>query len=217
MPEGALRQPVFFFFYSLRIRYNTGMTIADPQIHRFTRAEYYQMAAMGLFNDKRVELIAGEILDMPPQTNPHALTIMILNNFLTKHMVEGFLVRCQLPLAVADDHAPEPDFAVIKGKIEEIKDHPSTALLVIEISYESLKRDRKKSVVYAQAGVQEYWIINVEGREIIQHTVPRPASSVNGDSQAKYATIRAYAASENIACTVLPLPPRQVEQLLPPF
>jgi Uma2 family endonuclease len=193
------------------------MTMVDSQVHRFTRAEYDQMASLGLFADKRVELIAGEILDMPPQTNPHVLTITILNRFFTRHLGDEFMVRCQSPLAIADDYAPEPDFAVLHARVEDMKEHPSTALFVVEVACDSLRRDRKKAALYAQAGVQEYWIINVEGREIIQHTGPRPASGTNGDFQAKYATIRTYAATETIACTVLPLPPRQVDQFLPPF
>ncbi len=190
------------------------MTVAEAKTYRFTRAEYYQMAAMGFFTDKRVELIGGEVLEMPPQTNPHALTIMILNNYLIRHLGDEYLVRCQLPLTVTDYHEPEPDFAILRGRLEELKDHPKTALMVIEVAYETLRRDRKKAAIYAQAGVEEYWIIDLKAREITQHTDPRPAST---ETAAKYATVRAFTVNQTISSTVLPLPPRLVETLLPPY
>jgi len=192
------------------------MTVAETVDHRFTRTEYEQMAAMGFFTEKRVELIGGRILDMPPQTNLHALGIMVLNRFLTKHLGEEFLVRCQLPLSIADDQAPEPDFAVLRGKVEEIKEHPGTALLVIEVSFDSLKRDRDKAAVYAQAGVAEYWIVNLNARELIQHTLPRQAVS-GTDQPAKYASVRTFSTEDIVTCNALPLPPRKVADLLPPF
>jgi Uma2 family endonuclease len=192
------------------------MTIADTDIHRFTRAEYEQMAAMGLFVGKRVELIAGEVLDMPPQTNVHALGIMVMNRFLTRHLGDEFLIRCQLPLSAAEDHAPEPDFAVLRGNLSEIREHPQSALFVAEISFDSLKRDRDKAEIYAQARVAEYWIINLNARELIQHTLPREQVMAKG-TLAGYASVRTFRGQDVVSCTALPLPVKTVEELLPPF
>lgn len=137
--------------------------------------------------------------------------------FLTKHLGDEYLVRCQLPLSAADDQQPEPDFAVLRGKVEELKDHPATALLVIEVSFDSLKRDKDKAAVYAQAGVAEYWIVNLNARQLLQHTLPKPTPSVGIQPAALYASIRTFSMQETVTCTVLPLPVRKVEELLPPF
>jgi hypothetical protein len=57
------------------------MTIADPKTHHFTLAEFEQMSDAGLFQDQRVELIAGDILDMAPQNEPHVYTVSVVNRF----------------------------------------------------------------------------------------------------------------------------------------
>jgi Uma2 family endonuclease len=74
-----------------------------------------------------------------------------------------FLIRSQLPLALALRSEPEPDIAVVPGTPRVYKDaHPSGALLVVEISDESLGYDRlRKGSLYSRAGVQEYWIVNL--------------------------------------------------------
>src|SRR5277367_2112841 len=63
-------------------RYDSYMTLIAsqpspaPQPHKFTREEYYQMGEMGIFRNQRVELIEGEIIDMAPQKDIHAVAIM---------------------------------------------------------------------------------------------------------------------------------------------
>ena len=49
---------------------------------------------------------------------------------------------------------------------------PDTALLVIEVSYSSRVRDAEKAAGYAAAGVQEYWIVDVDRDELIVHRSP---------------------------------------------
>ena len=80
---------------------------------------------------------------MSPQNNPHALTCAIVNGWLVRSLGESFTVRCQLPLVASEDTEPEPDFAVLPGAAEAQRDHPTTALLVIEIAASSLRHDRR--------------------------------------------------------------------------
>lgn len=44
--------------------------ITAPQVHKFTSQEYHQLADIGLFDDKRVELIDGEVLDRYEEPDP---------------------------------------------------------------------------------------------------------------------------------------------------
>ena len=70
-------------------------------------------------------------------------------------------VRVQLPLAVSDDSEPEPDIAVVAPG-SPFGGHPTTAFLVTEIGASSLSKDRSiKAELYAEAGVIEYWIVDV--------------------------------------------------------
>jgi Uma2 family endonuclease len=66
---------------------------------------------------------------------------------------------------MSDDSEPEPDIAVVAlGNYDS--DHPRTALLVIEVSDSSLRKDQRKAAIYASAGVAEYWIVNLSDRTI---------------------------------------------------
>jgi hypothetical protein len=44
-------------------------TSNKPRPHRWTREQFYQMLDLGWCQDQRVELIDGEVLDMPSQKN----------------------------------------------------------------------------------------------------------------------------------------------------
>jgi Uma2 family endonuclease len=191
------------------------MTIANEPVHRFTRDEYYQMVEAGIFQEKRVERLGGEILDMPPQTHPHAWTVTVFNQFLTRQAPEGYFVRCQAPLAIGEGNDPEPDLAVIAGEATALKNHPETAALVVEVAYDSLRRDRGKVAVYASAGIPEYWIVNVRGREIVQYLNPRRVVGAETEDY-EYATIRAFREGETITSATLAIPVREVSHLLPP-
>src|SRR5437660_7903493 len=108
--------------------------IAAPQDYRFTREQYYRMADLGFFRDRRVELIEGEIIQMPAQKNPHALAITVSDYALRAAFDGGFFLRIQLPFRVSDLSEPEPDLAVIVGDPRDYNDHPDRAALLVEIA-----------------------------------------------------------------------------------
>jgi hypothetical protein len=87
--------------------------------HRWTREEYERMAAEGLFApDARVELIDGIVYNMSPQKGPYASAVhrglrSLQSVFPDRH------IRVQAPLALSDDSEPEPDLAVVPGKLED--------------------------------------------------------------------------------------------------
>ena len=159
--------------------------IVEPQTKRWTRADYYELAEQGWFRGQRVQLIEGEIIQMPPQGHEHAKAIMLITRWLHQTCGE-FLIRCQMPLNAPGESDPEPDVAVLAESIDELKDHPRTALLVIEVSDSSLTLDRRKASLYAAAGVREYWIVNLEARCIELYRNP------HSDPKAEFAF--AYAA-----------------------
>jgi Uma2 family endonuclease len=82
-------------------------------------------------------------------------------------------VRPQMPLNVPGESDPEPDFAVTERPVTEYHDHPTTAVLVVEIADGSIFLDRRKTGLYASAGVPDYWIVNVVSRrlEVFRHAV----------------------------------------------
>jgi Uma2 family endonuclease len=169
---------------------NTAMTGAEAfssiepeQVRSFKRSEYDRMVELGLFEDERVELLRGVLVKMSPQLAAHASTVSKLNQLLMTQLQSRFGLRIQSPLAVSDDSEPEPDVAVVAlGDYDT--EHSRTALLVIEVSDTSLRKDRAKASVYASAGVGEYWIVNIGARTVEVH------SSVDGDRYAEVRTLR---------------------------
>jgi len=136
---------------------------AGPTRLRWTRKEYYEVAAAGLFDGRRVELIRGEIVEMSPQRSPHAGAIAMADELLRRVFKKGFVIRVQMPLEIGKDSDPEPDLAVVRGTArEQARAHPSTAELVIEVAESSLDYDRTtKGSLYAEARIPEYWIVNL--------------------------------------------------------
>lgn len=143
------------------------MATAAVDTRRWTREEYERLADEGYFQPgERVELIDGVIYEMTPQNSLHAAGIRAGERALQPVFSEDFDVRSQLPLALGFDSEPEPDVAVVPGTWEDYIDaHPTTAVLVFEAADSSLYHDRKrKASLYARAGIQEYWLLNLVKR-----------------------------------------------------
>jgi Uma2 family endonuclease len=133
--------------------------LASPR--RFSRAEYDHLVERGALAEQRVELIRGQIVPMSPPGPLQSSAIRRLNKLLTIALQNHADVQIQAPLAVADDSEPEPDIAVIEPG-DYRSEHPVSALLVIEVADSSLVKDRHdKALLYAEAGIPEYWIVNV--------------------------------------------------------
>ncbi len=145
--------------------------LAD-QMRPLRRLEYDRLVDLGLFEGEKVELLRGVIVRMSPQGVAHASTIQSLTQLLVLALAatKRAAVRVQLPLALADDSEPEPDIAVVEpGDYRE--QHPSRALIVIEVADSSLTLDRgEKAELYARAGIPEYWIVDVGRRLLEVHT-----------------------------------------------
>jgi Uma2 family endonuclease len=137
--------------------------INEPRIYLWTREDYYRMNDVGLFNGKKVELIEGQVIEMSAMYGPHATAITLANDTLREVFGKGWVVRIQLPIAISGISEPEPDVAIVAGKVRDFKEsHPTSAALVIEVADSSLEYDRDfKGSLYAKAGIADYWIINL--------------------------------------------------------
>lgn len=138
-------------------------TFVQPHIHQWSRREYARMAEVGFFTDKRVELIEGQIIVLSPMGSMHATAVALVAKALESIFSTDGVVRWQMPFVAGEYSEPEPDIAVVTGTIRDYRDqHPSHALLLVEVADTSLTYDREtKASLYARAGVAEYWIINL--------------------------------------------------------
>jgi Uma2 family endonuclease len=149
-----------------------------PTPYRFTREEYYRMWESGFFSDKRVELLDGEIITMPPQNPPHAGTTSGLATVVIRAIGTNFTVRIQAPIVLNNWSEPEPDVAICRFVPDNYRhEHPqaSDILLLIEVADTSLAYDRqRKTVAYAASGIPEYWIVNLADRRVEVFSDPDP-------------------------------------------
>jgi Uma2 family endonuclease len=187
--------------------------IQEPKVHRFTRDEYRAMADAGLFQDQRVELIEGEIIDMAPQNNPHMVAIGLTQRALTRAFPESsFWIRIQGPLHLGTDNEPEPDLVIVPGTPRDYQDHPTSALLIVEVSESTLSFDRtRKSRLYAEAGIADYWILNLVDRQLEVCRNPRQDSAKTWS----YADTRTLTPADTISPLAAPTASIRVADLLP--
>lgn len=138
--------------------------------------EYHKMAEVGILaEDDRVELINGEIIRMSPINSSHTSCVKRLNALLFEKLGRKVVISVQDPITLGSYSEPEPDLAVLKASDDfYARQHPrpEDVHLVIEVSDSTLSVDQGlKLSLYAEAGIPEYWIINLPEQqvEVYQH------------------------------------------------
>ena len=146
---------------------------------RYTVQQYFDLVTQGILQpDDRVELLEGIIVAEPPMDPPHASGITRVDRALRRAFGERVIIRVQQPFIVGGYSVPEPDVAVVPGtEADYDTQHPTEALLVVEVAASSLPQDRlTKSRIYAAAEVPEYWIVNLRDRCVEVFRDPDAAS-----------------------------------------
>ena len=145
-------------------------------IRCWTKEEYYRLGELGFFKGQRVELIEGRLMVMSPQNDPHANGVELVTYTLFPLFRPAFRVRVQLPFNMSATTEPEPDLLIqaVAGLLAPYL-HPTTADLIVEVSDSSLSYDRnRKGSLYAQAGVADYWIVNLVAHQLEVYRDPIP-------------------------------------------
>lgn len=151
------------------------LDVGTEAVHRFTREEYERMVRAGIFDEKHVELLRGMIVEMSPHSPLHDGVVVRLNKLLVLAFGDRADVRPQSSFAAADDSEPEPDFAIVSPGGKPHEAHPRAAWLLIEVAGSSQARDLgPKAAVYAEAGVEEYWVVDAPARTVAVLTDPTP-------------------------------------------
>jgi Uma2 family endonuclease len=180
------------------------MQECEIQIRRWRRVEYEQLVEKGIFMPgEHVELIDGLLIVAEPQSAAHYTTIRLVERALAHAFGEGWDVRTQAPIALDDTSEPEPDVAVVAGGPRDYaRAHPTSALLVVEVSDATLAFDRNvKASLYAAAGIPEYWVVDCPGESIEVHRSPERGAYRDVSRVAGMGTI-ALAAFPDVALTL---------------
>ncbi len=176
------------------------MVATQPQVgarpRRFTVEDYHRMAEAGILaEDDRVELIAGEIVEMSPIGQRHIRAVNRLTRLLHQLCGDDVTISVQNPIRLADNSEPEPDIVVLRGT-DGGTANVADVLLVIEVAETSRDYDRNvKFPMYAVAGIPESWLFDLAGVAIERHSEP----SADG-----YRLIARAGRGESLTSTVLP-------------
>ena len=145
--------------------------------YRFTVDHFHRMATAGVFTeDDRVELLDGEITVMSPIGDRHVACVDFLNDRLGDALRGRALVRVQSPVRLGPHSAPQPDVTLLRRSSDYYRTAPATVadvFLVIEVADTAVDYDRAKLPLYAEAGVAEVWIIDLQGERIEVYREPR--------------------------------------------
>lgn len=155
-------------------------TEQNTALRLWTVAEYHRMVETGILaSDEPVELVAGRVIRMSPQKTPHATAVTLTRLLLEDSLGKQVLVRSQLPVTLGDRSEPEPDVAVVMADALRYLDHhpiPSEIYLIIEIADTTIKRDcNLKALDYAQSGVTDYWVLDLNQRQLHVFREPSPS------------------------------------------
>lgn len=146
------------------------VSLDRPTKLRFTLEDVRRIWDAGGFpNYPSIELIDGEVFEMPADgwrtTNWYALVA----RWFYSNTDASIVIVPDKTLAVGDDGL-KPDFWLYPAKIDPQTVTGKDCLLVIEISDTTLRWDiGRKASRYALGGVREYWVIDVDGRQVFVH------------------------------------------------
>jgi Uma2 family endonuclease len=185
--------------------------IAKAPPFRFTVDQYDQMIETGILTeDDRVELIRGEIVPKMAIGSRHAGVVNRLNRLLYSQVQGRAILSLQNPVHLSDSE-PEPDLAVLHPRADDYADslpEASEVFLLIEVADSSLDRDRdEKAPLYAENGISEYWIVNLDDDTVLVHRGPQPDGT--------WTTITTHGRGDILTVAALPTVTVAVADILP--
>ncbi len=140
-------------------------------IAKWSIDQYHQLVESGVLADRQVELLNGIIVEMPPEGMPHVVYCGDTAEYLRELLGNRAKVREAHPITLPNDSEPEPDIAiVVRHSHRYLSHHPAPADIfwLVEYSNTTLKKDlNDKKRIYAEAGILEYWVVNLKTSELI--------------------------------------------------
>ena len=152
------------------------MTQAPLTLRRWKRIEYDRLVDLGVFEGEPLELIGGQLIVAEPKGTYHSSAVSTAEYALRACLPSGWIVRTQLPVSLDDESEPEPDLVVVPGRPADYRHaHPERPALAVEVADSSLYFDRQpKGGLYARAGIEDYWIVNLVDRVLEVYRDPGP-------------------------------------------
>lgn len=153
------------------------MAAVAEELWRLSVEQYHTMVAQGVISaDDPVELLEGLLVRKMGKNPGHRIATKLVAESLEAVVPKGWYVERQEPITLVDSE-PEPDVAVIRGNTRDYRHrHPGAdaVSLIVEIADSSITRDATlKKRIYANAGIPQYWILDLNTRRLEVHSDPR--------------------------------------------
>lgn len=139
--------------------------------------DYELLGEAGAFAEQRVELIEGVVVTVNSEGLPHTRLKSELMGRLYQALREirsPFTAYVEASLALPTHNMPDADILIARstaqGKYLTVVD----VAIAIEVSASSVRKDLGvKKQLYAEHGIPEYWVADVERRQVHQFSSPQ--------------------------------------------
>ena len=152
------------------------MTVPMKTLAKWTVADYHHMVEAGILANRRVELLSGDIVEVSPEQPIHYNLAKRGAKYLEELLLTKADVRFNGPITLSNSE-PEPDIAIVQlpsSAYNERHPNPKDIFWLVEVANTSLNTDLKlKKALYAQAGIEEYWVINLKAKQLIVFRQPQ--------------------------------------------
>ena len=185
----------------LRERSTTTDAGAMPREFHWTAKAFYQAAGLGVFKEpNQLELVYGRIIRKMPQSPVHTAVRRRVARRL-REMVSPSLCVCEEnPIHIAFDGEPVPDVVMLRGPESDYDERhpmPEDVRLIVEVAVSSVASDTgDKAMLYAQAGIADYWVVLPDARQIVVHRDPTPQGYASVTTLGMGQTVSPLAASD---------------------
>jgi Uma2 family endonuclease len=165
--------------------------------HRFTLEDVLRMQHAGILDaDAKVELIDGGLVEMASEGAEHTRAKMQIAYALMAQGQSRVVVIVDSTLRLSPTYAPDPDLYVYDADLPLAQVNGQNLGLVIEVAQSTVAKDLSvKAEVYAEHGVRDYWVVDVNSAEIIVHRTL---------SGGVYRDVVRYSARDTVTSLVLP-------------
>jgi Uma2 family endonuclease len=154
-----------------------GYEFAMP-IRRITVHDYHRVGDAGIFDhDERLELLDGLLISTLPIGHRHGYAARTVANLLSYALGDRAIIETNAPLALTPDSEPRPDVLVLRPPFALYRERlprPADVFLLIEVSdVSSGHATTPKSRSYAEAGIEELWVVDLVEEKLVVHRDPQ--------------------------------------------
>ena len=156
---------------------NASAVMNRPQRAWLTIDDFLLLEESGAFDKfSKTELIDGEIIALNSQFIPHAYVLSELMwrfQFALRAIETSYRVFTGPSVAMPPYDMPEPDLVLTDATLAVGPVPLESVALAVEVASTTRTMDLgRKAAVYARHRVPEYWVFDLEKREIVRHRDP---------------------------------------------